>query len=417
LASDSSMAEERLDIKLHRFQWQAVFAPQRFVAMVAGKRGGKTLAGAVWSRIQFDTFPGDNGIITIPTYKTLQQATLPTFFKYNPDLKKFYKKSDQVIEVPGRGLIFIRSMDSENSIEGIEARWIWADEAGMMSYDAWVNMQGRVSRLEGKIFLTTTPYDMGWLFSDFYQRYRDGDQNYLVVQFRSVDNPYFPEKEFLRLKQTLDSRLFKRQFEGQFEKMEGLVYPDFDFHFHVTENIPKDFDFVIAGVDWGWEAPTSIGVWGIKDDVFYRIDEWVESHKTQEEIEEVALMLKAKYNIKRWYPDKAEPDRIASFNAKHLYCMDVNKDITWGIAKITELIKSDRLRVHPRCRRFLDEIERYHYPVQKEGTAIKEEPVKVDDHCMDEMRYALTSYQPPLRNKERKPISLARPSRVSSIGF
>jgi hypothetical protein len=82
------MAEERLDIKLHRFQWQAVFAPQRFVAMVAGKRGGKTLAGAVWSRIQFDTFPGDNGIITIPTYKTLQQATLPTFFKYNPDLKQ-----------------------------------------------------------------------------------------------------------------------------------------------------------------------------------------------------------------------------------------------------------------------------------------------------------------------------------------
>jgi phage terminase large subunit len=97
--------------------------------------------------------------------------------------------------------------------------------------------------------------------------------------------------------------------------------------------------------------------------------------------------------------------------------MDVNKDISWGIDRITALIKSDRIRVHPRCKRFLDEIERYHFPAHKEGTAIKEDPVGVDDHCMDEMRYALTSYQPPLQNKERKPISLTRPSHVSSIGF
>lgn len=389
--------------KLHRYQDQAVFASERFVALISGIQGGKTTAGAVWSRLQYDANPDDIGMVCAPTYKILSQSTLPKFFERNPDLQKYYKKADSVIEQPGRGIIYVRSLENPNAIEGMTLSWIWADEAGQMKYDAWINMQGRVAIKQGKILLTTTPYNMGWLYSDFYQLWKGGDPNYRVVQFRSIDSEYFPTIEYQRAKKTMDARIFKRRYEGQFERMEGLVYDAFNLNAHVTDNIPKEFDHVIAGVDWGYEAPTAMIVIGIKQGVFYLIDEFYGAKKTQPELEEIALGLKDHYHIVRWYPDSAEPDRIESFNRRGLYSVEVNKEVGWGIAKVQDLMRTDRFKVHPRCRHFIAEIECYHYPEKVFGREIKEDPVKGDDHLQDAARYALASYQG-VQKKERKPV-------------
>lgn len=359
----------------------------------------KTVAGAAWSRLKFDNFEENiNGMVCAPTYKILSQSTLPKFFEISPDLRKFYKKSDSIIDVPGRGKIYCRSLDDPNSIEGMTLGWIWADEAGQMSHEAWINMQGRVSIKKGPIFITTTPYNMGWLYYDFYERWKQGDKDYKVVQFRSSDSPYFPKDEYERAKRTMDARIFRRAYDGQFERMEGLVYEDFSTGY-ITDNIPSSFDHVIAGIDWGFKAPTAICILGIKDNVFYLIDEYYGREKTQEEIRGVALNYKEQYGIKEWYPDTARPDAIEDFNRNGLHCLDVNKDIAWGVSKVSGIMREERLKVHPKCKNFLIEIEHYHYPEKQEGKETKEVPVGVDDHLMDALRYALSS----VSNIERKP--------------
>lgn len=381
-------------ITLHKYQTDAFYAPNRFIAAISGIQGGKTFTGALWSRTEWDRFPEDDGLICAPTYKILQQSTLPKFFEINTDLQKYYKKGDSVIEIPNRGKIYIRSTENPNTLEGMTLRWCWADEAGQMSVDAWINIQGRLSIKKGRCFITTTPYYFNWLVTDFFEQFKKGNKDYKVVQFRSIDNPYFPPEEYNRVKGTMDKRVFERRYMGLFTKMEGLVYDDFNYNQHTFIEAPKVFNNVIAGIDWGFTAPASIVVIGEMDSEFWLIDEFYGSKKTTEELKEIAKNFREKYRINKFYADSAEPDRIEEFRRAGLYTIEANKDIEWGTNKVRQLIKENRFRVNKKCQFFLDEIEKYHYPEQKEGEESKENPEKIDDHAMDATRYALATFQP-----------------------
>jgi len=276
-------------------------------------QSGKTMAGAIWSRKKWDEMAEGDGLICAPTYKILTQSTLPKFFELNTDLKKYYKKMEQVIEVPGRKPIYIRSTENPNVIEGMTLGWIWADEAGQMKLDAWINFQGRLSILQGQLFITTTPYTMNWLATDFYKHWKEGHKDYLVVQFKSKDNPYFPREEYERAKETMDPRIFRRRYDGTMEKMEGLVYDQFTVdknmvhtNFHVT------YKEVICGIDWGWTNPSAIAVIGIdNDDNFYIIDEYYHPEKTKDETIEALKGLVAKHKIRLFYPDPEDPEALS----------------------------------------------------------------------------------------------------------
>ena len=382
-------------IELHSFQDQAIFAKERFVALVAGLQSGKTIAGCIWARKMMVEFPKNDGLIAAPTYKILTQSTLPKFFEINPDLKKYFKKGDGVIEIPNRGKVYIRSTDNPNVIEGMTLRWIWADEAGQMKLDAWINFQGRLSILEGELFITTTPYTLNWLYTDLYQKAKDNVQDYKVVQFRSKDNPYFPDEEYDRVKGTMDSRTFRRRYDGLFENMEGLVYQDFVPNMHTKNPEPqlkmKEF---ICGIDWGYNHPTAIIVIGVDSDGGYWIvDEYYKSGKTTAELIEKMNFFKDKYKIRFWYADPAEPDRIEEMRRSGLNSREVNKSkgsVRIGIDKLSELFKTNRLHIGHKCIHVLDEISTYHYPDPDSDK--REDPVKENDDAMDAIRYAIMTY-------------------------
>lgn len=319
---------------------------------------------------------------------------MPKFFQINPALQRFYKKGDSVIETPNHGKIYIRSTENPNVLEGMTLRWAWLDEAGQMKREAWINIQGRLSIKQGRCFITTTPYNMGWLYTEFYEPWKAGNKDYRVVQFKSIDSPYFPKEEFERVKNTMDRRTFERRYCGEFQKMEGLVYDEFNINFHVVDNLPEKFDMTIAGIDWGYTAPSAIAIFGTHDNVFYLIDEYYETKKTTQELVEVAKNLKEKYNISRFYADGAEPDRIEEFKRNGLYTLEGNKDIILGVNKVRQLIKESKFLVSRKCVNFLDEIERYHYPEVKDNRGSDEIPEKVDDHLCDASRYCLATFQP-----------------------
>lgn len=383
-------------IKLHKFQDQAIFAKERFVALIAGIQSGKTIGGAIWARMMFDKYEGDDGLIAAPNYKILQQSTLPKFFEINPDLKRYYRKGDSIIEVPGRGKIYIRSTDNPNVIEGMTLRWIWPDEAGQMKLDAWINFQGRLSILQGSLLITTTPYALNWLKTDFYDKWKKGVKDYKVVQFRSVDSPYFPKEEFERVKNTMDARTFRRRYCGLLEKMEGLVYDDFMPSIHIIEPKKIEFKEVIAGIDWGFNHPTAIAIIGVdKDNCFYLIDEYYERGKITSEIIEKLKFYQDKYKVRFWYPDPAEPDRLEEMKQAGLFPREVNKgkgSVSLGIDKVRALIKENRFKVFNTCKYAIEEFNLYCYPDEDKG--IKEEPIKENDDLMDAGRYAIMTYQP-----------------------
>ena len=89
----------------HDKQVKAFLSKKRFIALIAGVRGGKTHAAAAWSAsetiklYQYDSV-NRNGLISAPTHKMILHATLPKFFEMLPQMEKYYKSGAGEIVLP-----------------------------------------------------------------------------------------------------------------------------------------------------------------------------------------------------------------------------------------------------------------------------------------------------------------------------
>lgn len=382
-------------IELHPKQMKAFNFSKRYAAVVCGVQSGKTYLGSIWANKKITEFPKGNGLISAPTYKILNQSTLQKFFSLSPEWLKYYSKQESVIKMPEGGNIYIRSADEPGGIEGMTLDWAWLDEAGMMSRLMWLYIRARTAIRKGQVLITTTPYNLGWLYTEFYLPWKKQEDNDLeVFTWKSIENPYFDKEFYNKEKERLTDTEFARRYEGEFSKMEGLVY-DLPADRVIERKEIKNPEITLGGVDWGFNNPAGIWVGKLKDKIWYTVDEWYKTEKTTSEIIEKCKELQVKYGINRWYPDSAEPDRIEEMERAGLYVLPGSKDLKGGISKINQLIKENRFYVFNDCRNFLDEINFYHYPENKrENLNEKEEPEKKNDHLMDAMRYAINTYEP-----------------------
>jgi len=195
------------EIEFHPKQFNAFNFSTQYGAAIAGVQSGKTFLGAYWAGSQMIKM-GENGqgLIVAPTVKILQQATLQKFFKEFP-VQRYYKEQKGQILFPDGRIVWIRSADNPYGLESMTLDWVWGDEAGNFSLMVWIILRARTSIKRGRILFTTTPYNMGWLKQDFYDRackinnadFPDRDNDISVYTWASIDNPYFP-KDFFQKK-------------------------------------------------------------------------------------------------------------------------------------------------------------------------------------------------------------------------
>lgn len=366
-----------------------------------GIQWGKTSVGAVRTKMAMHRFTDESDafLVTAPTYKIMQQATLPAFLRLMEGYGE-YSKADSVFKMFSGGTCYMRTATDPDSIVGItNVRHVWGDEAGLYPLYFHENIQARASFRQAPICYTTSPYTLNWIFKD-YIRKRLKDPNSLpeleLIQARSDENPYFPATEFERKKQSMDPRRFNMIYGGQFQKMEGLVYDNFSEDLHITE--PRSFDSrttFIAGVDWGYTAPAAILVLAVTpDDGVYLVAEHYKSGQTIAQLVEVAKRFHAIYGIERFYADPASPANIAEFNRAGLTCLEADNEIRAGVDACYEYIQTDKFKVFKgKAPHFLDEISLYHYATEEDVAAdkdVKERgPVKQNDHAMDAWRYPM----------------------------
>jgi phage terminase large subunit len=406
---------EQITKTFHPKQWEVLNSSAQFVLCVAGIQSGKTTVGCSLLVKEIEADPSKDYLIAAPTYKILQQSTLKKFFQEYPQYRRFYKVSENVISHPKGGNIFIRSTDIPENLEGMTLKGAWLDEAGMMKTEVWTYIQARVSIQKGRVFMTTTPYSMNWVYKDVYKAWQAGDKNMEVFQWSSKENPYFPKEEFDRVKASMDPVVFEMRYLGNFRKRHGAVYPDFNDKMVGDKPVSplgglKHFNTVIAGIDWGYSAPCAIVVLGLDaDNHYWLLDEFYARNKTTSEIINKARNFESLYKINRFYADSAEPDRIEEARRSGLYVTEANKDIKNGIDRCRQIIKENRLHVNRDCKNFIDEMENYHYPEEEEEKFNKDTPVKKDDHLMDAMRYAIYTFDPtPLSPQETLRVQFNR---------
>jgi len=262
--------EAKLSLNFHKGQWQAWESKKRFVAVLSGTQGGKTSFGPLWLYREIQRKgPGDYMIVT-PTFTLLELKALPEFQNYfekmlrvgrytSSPTKQFIFSEDgerrtfgYKPEQPTR-VIFGYAADPE-SLESATAKAAWLDEAGQKKFKlaSWEAILRRLSLAMGRVLITTTPYDLGWLKQRIWDKWKAKDPDIDVIRFDSTENPMFPQDEFERARRDLPGWKFDMFYRAIFTRPAGLIYDSFDEAQHKCPrfSIPKEWPRYL-GLDFG----------------------------------------------------------------------------------------------------------------------------------------------------------------------
>jgi hypothetical protein len=136
--------------------------------------------------------------------------------------------------------IIVGSAANPESLESATAKGAWCDEAGQSQFkrEAWEAVIRRLSLAQGRVLVTTTPYELGWFKTEVYDRWREdpAGSDTEVVQVDSTTNPAFPAEEYERAKAVMPRWKFNMFYRGVYERPAGLIYDSFD---EATNVIPR----------------------------------------------------------------------------------------------------------------------------------------------------------------------------------
>ena len=248
--------------------WQMLFHTNtnnehltRFRHLVAGRRGGKTLCAA-WEVLFYCLYPeqfhrdaygkeNDNPLwvwATSKDYKVLRPALLTlrkviteAGMSIGKDVKE--NRGAMTFEFPNGSLIEFKSSDDPQSLRGAGLDILWMDEAAFIrSEEPWQVMRPALSDKQGLLITTTTPDGKNWFFEEFWNKDAIADPNQGRVEYRSIDNPYFPKREWEYTKQRYHPLLFAQEYMAAFDSMAGRDLAGDWLHYYTEEDLPRTAD-------------------------------------------------------------------------------------------------------------------------------------------------------------------------------
>lgn len=362
--------------------------------VVAGHRSGKTTVGAIWfiREIAEDMKKGIKAdyLVLGPTYRILNQSTLRTLFSFWPKGMGTYKKQDSIIQLTNGGVVWIRSADKPDAVEGLTARRCWMDEAALCNETTYDKVCQRLvqpkGEAKGRLLMTTTPYGSpsSWMNLRLIEQ-----RKYLpwlfFVNFSMADNPYIDRAVYDRAKATMNESIFQRDFEGRFVQIEGLIYPEFNRHDHTCDpfELPSHWP-KWAGLDYGWTDPTAI--LGIAFDPeskkFYIYTQFYKNRQLAQALG--SYIDKHKFTYTLW-----DPAAVAMMNETRSVCKlrfdQADNSVDIGIQRITKLLKENRIKIFDECEDLIRELEGYCY--DKAGSS---KPAHDNSHSPDALRYGFS---------------------------
>ncbi len=235
---------------LHPGQMRAWNSTKRIIAIIAGVRSGKTIFGPPWLWREICRCGPGNYMVVGPTYRLLEAQAIPEFQKLfrgilnavEPHRQDFRFTPEGEIKAFGafqkeKTVIRFCHADDPYSLASITAKAVWGDEVGIpkFKYASHVELCQRVAIHRGRILYTTTPYALGWLKDEIFDRWeRSGENHPLidVVRFKSIENPSYDIAEYEQAKATLPSWQFAMRHEGCFTRPAGSIYDCWDDALH-----------------------------------------------------------------------------------------------------------------------------------------------------------------------------------------
>ena len=303
----------------------------------------------------------------------------------------------------GMSKIGFKSCDQgREKFQGASLDYVWFDEEP--PFDIYIESKMRVLDRCGEIFGTMTPLKgLTWVYNTIYLN----DKNDKEVWYETMewaDNPYLSKKEIESMTRSMSAEEIESRRYGKFVQNGGMVYGEFDENENVIEpfNIPPDWQDMIS-IDPGLHNPLSAHFYAVDFDgnVYVVAEHYASGLSVEQHAQKIFEIAKrlgwktdGKGNLCALIDSAANQRTLASeknvvelFYENHILCNPkVNKDLLSGISVVKSYLRNAqgqrRLFIFKNCTNLIRELKSYWW---SDG----DNPIKKDDHCLDEMRYYL----------------------------
>lgn len=304
----------------------------------------------------------------------------------------------------GLSRIGFKSCDQGREVfQGASLDWVWFDEEPPQ--DIYEECRMRILDRRGDIWGTMTPLlGLTWVHERIFLNTDDPEIWHETMSW--ADNPFLDGEEIKQMEQALTPQQRRSRQFGEFASASGLVYPEFDQRINVIEpfEVPAHWQSMIS-IDPGLVNPLSAHWYAVDGDGnIYVVAEHFAAGKDcvwhSKRIKEISRSLGWKTDSMGRYAaliDSAALQRtLAGTRSVAQLFLDegiavnprVDKSVWAGVQKVKQYLGDapgrPKLYIFNTCTEMIREFLLYRY-----GQG--DEPIKKDDHALDELRYFVAS--------------------------
>ncbi|MGC4378268.1 PBSX family phage terminase large subunit [Fictibacillus sp. Mic-4] len=363
----------------------------------AGKTVVMSLSFVMWA---METFDGENFGMSGKTIGALRRNVVGPLKKM---LKtRGYKvkdhRADNLLSISRNGntnyfyLFGGKDESSQDLIQGITLAGMFFDEAALMP-QSFVNQATARCSVDGaKLWFNCNPAGpYHWFKLEWLDRLEE--KNALHLHFTMDDNLSLSEKVKQRYYRMYSGVFFKRYILGLWVLAEGIIYDMFDKDKHVVETEDRPYSKYYVSIDYGTQNPTTFGLWGLFDGVWYKVKEYhydgrqKSKQKTdQEYLEDLQEFVQGLSDIKGIIVDPSAASFIALLKKNHFRVIKAKNDVIDGIRNVATALNDGKIKYNDCCKETFREFSSYIWD-EKAAERGEDKPVKQNDHQMDSDRY------------------------------
>ena len=373
------------------------YADKEAIVCDGAVRSGKTLAMGLsfflWAMTCFD---GKRFGVCGKTISSLRRNVLSEIL---PRIKALggswkEKRTENVVTVTFKGhrnqfyIFGGRDESSASLIQGITFAGILMDEVALMPRSFVDQACARCSVEGSRLWFNCNPAGPShWFYKTWIQEARQ--RNCLRLHFTMDDNPSLTEQIRQRYQRLYTGVFYRRFILGQWAQAEGRVY-DF-FGPDMVKPVPLgEYEKWYVSCDYGTVNPTSMGLWGLMNGVWYRVREFYFNSReamrqmTDEEYAKSLSDLVGHRKLTAVIADPSAASFIETLRRKGYRVIKADNDVLSGIRLTSDCLKDGRIVICEGCKDCLREMDEYVWDL---GSESKDRVKKENDHAMDDMRY------------------------------
>jgi PBSX family phage terminase large subunit len=390
--------------------------PERdaFMTILEGSiRAGKTwvmLAKLIFA-LRFYKVEGHR-VIVGQSIKAIYNNVLKDLFEFIGDANYTFNRSSGELWLFGQRWIVIGAKDegAERAIRGLTIGLLYVDEVVLLPYNVFQQLLGRMSPDGARFYGTTNPDKPShWLKEEYLDNEKLPEGYIRSLHFTMDDNLSLSAFKRAQYEASFKGVFYERMIRGKWVIAEGAIYRDVWNELLLYDDAPIGMKGQGGHIDHftvcDYGTTNQFVLSDVWDDgrVLWFDDEYVwdsnkeRRQKTDEQYVEDTIDFMRKTGA---YGEVVLDPSAASFKValkqRGIFVKDADNEVIDGIRMTMSMLGNRLIRFNRRCKNAIKQMPNYAWD-PKAAKHGEEEPLKVDDHSPDTVRYAVKTKVPAYR--------------------